>query len=203
MIRLLNALNLVEGKGKVYQSKEISENLKWGMIPTGQKELGTQVFVEHMRHLSDLMLANPDIMSKNDKIREKGTLAEIIYDADRMSETTHRIAVRRIIMTASIRIQEIAGTGKKGLELDAEIAKTIFAFLNNSELKEHLDAIRSEPKLPPATKLVLNDDILPRGDERIGFLWSYNDRKKEVAQPGKRESILEFTGKLVKKSLIS
>lgn len=197
VVRLLNGLALVEGNGKTYKAKEISEHMKWGMIPTGQKELGTAVFVEHMKYLTDLMVQNGDIIYKNDTVRSNGTPAEIIADSTKMSETTHRIAVRRIIMELGIRIQEIALTGKKGLELDAEIAKAIFAFLNNAELKENLAVIAAEPNLPEKVKSIVTDDVLPRQEERTGFLWSYLDRKKENAKPGKREGYFEFGKKAI------
>jgi hypothetical protein len=47
--------------------------------------------------------------------------------------------------------------------------------------------------------MILWEDILPRAEERVGFLWSYNDRRKENAEPGRRDGIFEFTGKAIRK----
>ena len=154
--------------------------MKWGIIPTGQKELGTRVFVDHMEHLADLINDNRDIVAKN-------KLA-----AAANPEENRRMEVRAKFFETTIRIREIAQSGKyAGLELDAEIAKTIFAFLKDPELRRSIAELAKEPSISAQTREILSDDILPREEEQRGFLWSYTDPKKDRANPGKREGYFE------------
>ena len=164
--------------------------------------MGTDVFVGHMTHLADLMALNQDISTKNNQIRQDMGNEVMMQDAEKMGETTRRMKVRQEIHSTAIAIMEVAQSGKySGLELDAKIAKVVFDFFRSPELRTALTDIAKEPSCTPEMQAVLLDDILPRKEERTGFLWSYTDQKKDKATPGKHEGYLEFGVRVAAKKL--
>ena len=151
-----------------------------------------------MRHLENSITAHSQPSYQVARL-QVGNASPLLPPVDGIGIDPHHAQVRSIILDTAKQIQQAAATGKRGLALDADIAKIIYSFFENPRLKFHLDAIRADSNLSPETKMILSDDILPRAEERVGFLWSYNDRRKETAEPGRSDSIFEFTGRAIRK----
>ncbi len=86
---------------------------------------------------------------------QEGNASTLLPPADGIGIDTHHAQVRSIILNAANQILEAAVTGKRGLALDADIAKIIYSFFEDPKLKLHLDAIRADSNLSPQTKMIL------------------------------------------------
>ena len=89
------------------------------------------------------------------RLQEGNAASTLLPPEDGFGINTHHAQVQSIILNTANQILEAAATGKRGLALDADIAKIIYSFFEDSKFKLLLDAIRADSNLSPQTKMIL------------------------------------------------